>query len=177
MAKTKQQKEQELQILHEKFAQSKGAVFANFIGLTVNDTQELRNTLREENSEMVISKKSLLGLMLEKGGIDKEVMKDMDGGIGVVFGYEDAVTPAKIVSEFAKAHQLVTFTGGVLDGEFIGTEQVQALSKLPSKQELLSKMVGSIKSPITGFVNVLSGNSRGLVQVLNQIKEQKESAS
>jgi len=175
MAKTKQQKELELQALHDKFERSRGAVFASFAGLTVNDAQELREKLREENAEMVVAKKSLMGIMFEKSGLTKDQVLDMEGSVGVVFGYGDEIAPAKIVAEFAKAHDVVSFRGGVLDGEFIGVEKVIALSVLPSKQELLAKMVGSLKSPISGFVNVLGGNMRGLVQVLNQIKEQKTS--
>ncbi len=174
MAKSKQQKEQELQALHENFARSKGAVFANFNGLTVNDVQVLREKLREEDAEMVVAKKSLMGLMLEKGGLSKDHTSQMEGAVAVVFGYTDEVAPAKVVAEFAKEHEVVTFQGGILEGEFIGTEKVMELSKLPSKQELLAKMVGSMKSPISGLANVLSGNLRGLVQVLSQVKDQKE---
>lgn len=173
MAKTKPQKERELQALHDKFERSRGTVFASFAGLTVNDVQELREKLREENAEMVVAKKTLMGLMFEKTGLDKDQVLGMEGSVGVVFGYEDEVAPAKIVAEFAKTREAVSFRGGVLEGEFIGIEKVTALSVLPSKHELLAKMVGSMKSPVSGFVNVLGGNLRGLVRVLDQIKDQK----
>lgn len=173
MAKTKQQKEQELAALKEKFDNSVGAVFTQTIGLTVAQTQDLRSKLREEDCELVVAKKSLIALMAEDGGLDKDTIANLDGSVAVVFGYSDEVTPAKIVADFAKEHELVELFGGVLEGNMIGKDKVMALSQLPSRQELQAKMVGSLNSPISGFVNVLGGNVRGLVQVLAQIKEQK----
>lgn len=177
MAKTKQRKEQELQQLQDKLEQSKGVVLANYMGLSVNEIQELRQQLRDENSEMVVAKKTLIDLALTNAGVAADTVRAMEGGIAIVFGYEDEVAPAKVVADFAKEHEVVELKGGLLEGEFIGQEKVLALSKLPSKQELLAKMVGSLNSPMSGFVNVLGGNTRGLVQVLSQIKESKESAA
>lgn len=173
MAKSRQQKEKELQNLLEKFEKSRGVVFAQTMGLTVSSSQELRNELRTQGNEMVVSKKTLVGLLLEKAGHSKDLVEDMDGSVAVVFGYQDEVAPAKIVAEFAKKNDVVKFHAGVLDGKMIDAEKVQALSQLPSKQELLGKLVGSLKSPISGFANVLAGPQRGLVYALQQIKEKK----
>lgn len=173
MAKTRQQKEQELAALQEKFDKSKSVVFAQYMGLTVNDLQQLRRDLRAEGSELVASKKSLIALMLDKAGQSKDSVQGMEGAVAAVFGYTDEVAPAKVLATFAKKHEVVGFHGGILEGNYIDAQQVLALSKLPSRTELLAKAVGSMKSPISGFVNVLSGNMRGLVQVLQQIKDQK----
>jgi len=67
----------------------------------------------------------------------------------------------------------VSFLGGILEGKFLSKEEVLALAKLPSKQELYAKVVGSLNAPISGFVNVLAGNIRGLVNVLKAIEEKK----
>jgi len=173
MAKTRQQKEQDLADLHEKFEQSRGVVFARYMGLGVTEIQELRKQLREGENEMIVAKKSLIKIMLEKAGLNSDVVSDMESGVAVVFGYKDEVSPAKTLADFAKTHEAVGFYAGVLDGEQIDAAKVDALAKLPSKQELLAKMVGSLNAPISGFVNVLGGNIRGLVNVLNQIKESK----
>jgi large subunit ribosomal protein L10 len=177
MAKQRAQKQAELDALRENFAKSKGVVFARYKGLSVNDIQELRQRLRKEQSEMLVSKKTLMGLMLAEANLPKEAMTEMDGPVAVVFGYQDEVAPAKVLAEFAKDHEAVGFYAGVLDGKLINEHAVLELSKLPSKAELLAKLVGSIKSPVSGFVNVLNGNLRGLAQVLNQIKEKKEQAA
>ncbi len=177
MAKSKQLKQNELDVLNDKFNKSKSVVFANYMGLTVNEVQELRRELRKEKNEMVVAKKTLLGLMLEKAGLSRDAMNTMDGGVAVVFGYGDEVSPAKVVATFAKKHEMVALQAGVLEGALIDAAAVNQLSQLPSKNELLAKMVGSLKSPLSGMVNVLAGNLRGLVQVLNQVKEQKQSAN
>lgn len=173
MAKTRAQKQETLDQLNDSFAKAKGVVFAKYMGLGVAELQQLRRDLRKENNELVVAKKTLIGLMLEKGGMPKEKASSLEGATAVVFGYGDEVSPAKVVAEFAKKHEVVAFQGGILEGNYIEADKVLALSKIPSRQELLAKMVGSMKSPISGFVNVLGGNVRGLVQVLNQIKEKK----
>ena len=90
------------------------------------------------------------------------------------FGYEDEVVPAKIVDEFKKTHEeQINFIGGVLENNFLSAEKIQELAKLPSKQELYAKIVGSLNAPISGFVNVLAGNMRNLVYVLKAIEEKK----
>lgn len=174
MAKTRERKEEELQLLHEKFGKSKSVVFAQYLGLNVADVHTLRTELRQEGNEMVVAKKSLIGLMLEKAGLEKNAMEDMEGGIAVIFGYEDEVAPAKVVAAFAKKHEVVGFRGGILEGAFISAEKVTALSAVPSRPELYAKLVGSLNSPISGFVNVLGGPMRGLVQTLSQIQQQKQ---
>ena len=83
------------------------------------------------------------------------------------------MAPAKILEQFSKTNGAVKIIGGVIERKFITAAEVIALAKLPSKQELLAKLVGTINAPISGFVNVLAGNLRGFVQVLNAIKDQK----
>ncbi len=174
MAKSKEQKEQELSALTEKYDKSKSVVFTKYLGLTVAEIQDLRRQLREENSEMVVVKKTLISLLLEKAGLGKEHVDSMDGGAAVVFGYEDEVAPARVLATFGKDHEAIGFHGGILEGSYMDVEGVTALSTLPSKAELHAKLVGSIHSPVSGIVNVLAGSVRGLVQVLHQVKEQKE---
>ncbi|PLX26154.1 50S ribosomal protein L10 [Candidatus Parcubacteria bacterium] len=172
MAKTKQTKEQAVQELVESLKNSKSAVFANFQGLKVSESEELRALCREQNVKYVATKKTLLKRALAE--LDLEVdTKAFEGGPAIVLGVEDEVAPAQILAKFAKDHELATMFGGILEGNYIDGEKVSELSKLPSKDELLAKMVGSLNAPVSGFVNVLAGNLRGLVSVLNNIKDAK----
>ncbi|MBT5337794.1 50S ribosomal protein L10 [Candidatus Falkowbacteria bacterium] len=173
MAKTKQQKQEAIDQIVAKIKDAKGLVIANHEGLTVNDSQVLREKCKEQNVEFVAVKKTLLKLALESAGIKDADTKSMTGGLAIAISGEDEVAPAKILKDFAKTHSQVVFCGGVLEGTLVSAEQVGKLADLPSKLELLAKVVGSIKAPVTGFVNVLSGNLRGLVNVLNAIKENK----
>lgn len=173
MAKSKQQKEEAVKQLTDKIKTAKGVVIANHEGLTVNDSQVLRDKCKEQNIEFVAVKKTLLKLALDSAGIKEADTKAMSGGLAIAVSQEDEVAPAKILKDFAKDHVQVVFLGGVLEGSLVSAEQVGALADLPSKLELLAKVVGSIKAPVSGFVNVLSGNLRGLVNVLNAIKDNK----
>lgn len=172
MAKTKEQKQAQVDVLLEHMKSAKSAVFANFQGLTVPETEELRAQCRENNIIFTASKKTLLQRVFDEMNIDGDVQKYV-GGVGIAFGMEDEVAPAQIVAKFAKDHDVVTLFGGMLEGSYISDEKVAALSELPSKQQLYAKLVGSLNSPMSGFANVLAGNMRGLVTVLGAIKDKK----
>lgn len=173
MPKTKLQKEQTIKELSEKLGKIKTAVFADFKGLKVNESYELRSKCKEQGIDVEVVKKTLLNKSFKNAGITDTDVKKLEGGITIFLGYEDEVAPAKAVFDYAKTHEALKITGGIMDGKFIDKAMIESLAKLPSKQELLAKLVGSIKSPITGMVNVLAGNLRGLVNVLNAIKESK----
>ncbi len=172
MAKTKVQKEAAAQALAQNLKDAKAAVFANFQGLTVQETEELRAACRENNIVLTASKKTLLKRALSDIGLDVDT-KAFEGGVAAAFGTDDEVAPAQIVAKFAKNHDVVTLFGGILEGKYIDAAKVTELSKLPSKEQLYGQLVGSLNAPISGFVNVLAGNLRGLVGVLTAIKEQK----
>ena len=172
MPKTKQQKEEAVKLLSDNIKNAKSVVFANFQGLKVKESEELRQKCREQNIGIVASKKTLVKKALADAGFDVDT-KTFEGGVSALFGLEDEVAPAQVVSNFAKDHKVVSFFGGVLEGNFIDAAKVTELSKLPSKQELYAKLVDSINAPVSGFVNVLAGNLRGLVNVLNAVKDAK----
>lgn len=169
---TKEQKKELVKELSEKIKASKSAVFVDFKGLKVKDATELKKSLRQAGVEYVVVRKTLLDIALEKSGIDANV-KGMEGQIAVSLSREDEVSAAKIIDKFAKTNENVKMVGGVLGTQVMSEQEVKALAKIPSKEELLAKLVGTLNAPVSGFVNVLAGNLRGLVQVLNAVKEQK----
>lgn len=173
MPKTKKQKEQILDELTEKLSNYKSLVFADYKGLTVQESQEIRKKAKEAGAEYIVAKKTLIQLALDKADIKDIDVKQMEGNIALIIGFEDEVAPAKIAAEFAKDHEALKMLGGVMESKYIDLAQVEALSNIPSKAELLAKLVGSLNSPVSGFVNVLAGNLRGLVNVLNGIKDTK----
>ncbi|MFZ5364468.1 MAG: 50S ribosomal protein L10 [Patescibacteria group bacterium] len=173
MAKTKEQKKKTLSELEDNFAKSKASVFVNFQGLNVKDTTALRNLLRKEKIEYEVAKKTLLKLAVEKTGQEGVDPKTFEGNIAVAFGFEDEVMPAKILNQFGATHEALKIIGGTVEKKFIDAAKVIELANIPGRQELLAKLVGSINSPVSGFVNVLAGNLRGLVQVLKAASEKK----
>ena len=172
MPKTRQQKEEVLQELVKDVSESKAMVFLGYHGLTVPEIEDLRKKLREEMVEMKVIKKTLLQKAFAEQKMDINV-KTLGDGLAVLLGKGDEVSPARIISEFKKEHEVVDIYGGILESTFIDETKVVSLAKLPGKQELYAKLVGSINSPVSGFVNVLAGNVRGLVNVLNGIKDAK----
>lgn len=173
MAKTKAQKKQMVQDLVDKLTKHKSLVFTDYKGLTVAEAAEIRKLCKEQGAEYLVAKKTLIKLALDEAGINDIDVKAMDGNVALVIGFEDEVAPAKIVANFAKDHESLKLLGGIMENKFIELAQVEALSKIPSKAELLAKLVGSLNSPVSGFVNVLAGNLRGLVNALKAIQEQK----
>lgn len=169
---TKSQKKNIVKDLVEKLKDSKAVVFSDYKGLTVKDMTALRKELRNEGVDLKVVKKTLINIALKDAGIDMDAQK-MEGQIAVAVSARDEVAAAKIIAKIAKANENVKIIGGILGKNALSKEEVVALSKLPSKEELLAKFVGTINAPVSGFVNVLAGNLRGLVQVLKAIGEAK----
>ena len=170
MAKTRSQKEDQLAKLNQDFG-SKKAVFVDYQGLTVSEIEELRNSLEEKGVSFMVVKNTLAKIALKNSGIEVE-----DGifkkPVAVAFS-DDEVTPSKEIKNFTKSHEKVEILGGVIDKEFVPVSTISVLALLPSREELYAKVVGSIVAPISGLVNVMAGNIRGLVSVLNQYKESR----
>jgi large subunit ribosomal protein L10 len=173
MPLSKQRKEEIVKTLFEDIQNSKSFVIADYTGLTVNDTQELKEKANEQAVKIQAIKKTLLSLVLEKAQIQGINPKELEGSLAIALGLEDEVAPAKVVAEFSKDHEQMEILTGLLDSKILSREEITALSKIPSKDELLAKLVGSLNSPISGLANVLAGNLRGLVNVLNAIKDAK----
>ncbi len=173
MPKTKQQKQATIATLTQGLKTGKGVVFANFQGLTVAEAEDLRRNCRKEDVTFLVAKKTLLNKACQDLGLDNINPKSFAGGVATFVGLTDEVTPARIVNTFAKTHEVVSIFGGLLEGKFIDSAMVKSLANLPSKTELLSRMVGSFNAPLSGLVNVLAGNLRGLARVLNAYKDKK----
>jgi large subunit ribosomal protein L10 len=174
MAKTRQKKETEVKNLTDNFADAKAVVFTTFSNLSVADSQNLRSDLRKEGVSYLASKKTLLRKVLAEQEVGEINLADFSGNVGLAFGKEDEIAPAKIVAKFAKGREGFVIRGGILEGAFITAEKVMELAKLPIREELLAITVRTIQAPISGFVNVLAGNLRGLVNVLNAVKDSKQ---
>lgn len=173
MAKTKEQKKQEIEALLSKITESKGGAFVSYQGLNVSDLTTLRKELREAGVSLTMIKKRLLRIVLDQAGIDYQAADFEDKNISLALSADDEVAPAKILAKFSKNHEVLELQGGILEKAFIGREQVKALANIGSKEELLAKVVGSLTSPLSGMVGVLSGNLRNLVYTLNAIRDSK----
>ena|SRR6056297_302497 len=173
MPKSKEQKKEILKDLEEKLKKSKSVVFTSFGALKVSESEDLRNKLKEEGGECYVPKKTLLGLALKNAGFEIDP-DDFEGRIAVMFGYDDQVSHVKVIDNFKEDQEgKIDFLGGILDDNFINAAKVSELAKIPNRQELYAKLVGSLNSPASGFVNVLAGNMRSLVYALKAIEERE----
>lgn len=169
---TKNQKEVIISELTEKLKSSKAVVFSDFKGLTMKNMVALRKELRTEGISLKVVKKTLINIALKEAGIEADVLK-MEGQIAVAVSPKDEVAAAKIMSKFSRTNDKLKITGGILEGKTLSVDEVIALSKLPSKEELLARFIGTINAPVTNFVRVLSGNLTGFVRVLKAVAEKK----
>lgn len=168
----KSQKIELVKNLTTEIKSGKVIIFSDFTGTTVAKMKELRGELRKTGSSYKVTKKKLIDLALKEAGVPASVL-DLSGQIGIAVGKEDEVSAAKVLNQFGKTNKNFKILRGVLENKVISGEEVLALSKLPSREELLAKFVGTINAPISGFVNVLAGNLRNLVGVLKAIGEKK----
>lgn len=159
--------------LKEKLGAVKGAVLADYRGLNVADATKLRRTLREAGIEFRVVKNTMTRIAAREVGIEG-LDSHLEGPTAIAFGFQDPVSPAKVLSEFAKDNKNLVIKAGILEGKVVDADGVKALADLPPREVLLAKMLGSMQAPISGLVNVLQGNIRNLVYALEAVRKQKE---
>ena len=170
---TKNQKIELVKELTEKIKAAKSTIFVDYKGLAVKDSTDLKKSLRAAGVEYIVARKTLFDIALKGAGVEGVSIKKMEGQVALSFSNNDEVAGAKIIDTFAKTNENIKFLGGVLGTQVMTAAEVKALAKIPSKEQLLGQLIGTLNAPISGFVNVLAGNLRGLVNVLNAVKEQK----
>lgn len=172
---TLQQKKEIVRGLSDKIKNAKTMVFADYRGLTVEQDTELRNALRKAGIEYKVVKNTMTRFAAKENGLDG-LDSFLSGPTAMAASDTDVVAPAKVMMEFSKKFEKLELKVGVVEGKIIDLSGIKALAELPSKEELIAKMLGSFNAPITGFVNVLNGNLRGLAVALNAIAEKKQAA-
>ena len=173
MAKSRAQKEQAVAELTEAFNGSKLVVLTDYRVLDVPAVSELRANLREQGNRFTVAKNSLVKIALNNSDRSVEDTSTLAGPVGLAFG-TDEVGAAKTVHEFAKANNALEILGGIdAEGNVLTADNIVALAKLPSRQELLAQTVGTIAAPLSGFVRVLNGNLTGLVYAIKAVQEKK----
>jgi len=151
------------------------AVFAiDYRGITVQQAAELRGKLREADASLRVVKNTLTERAADNAGA--ETLKALlEGPTALTFVRGDAATAAKAVADYARATSLLTFKGGIMDGQTLAAEQISAIARLPSRDVLNAQFVNIVASPLTGLVTSLSNLISGLARQLSQVAEKKES--
>lgn len=168
---TRSDKEKIIREAADRVRESKALVFAKYEGLTVKETQELKRELRKSGNAFQVLKKTLLSIALREAGVSVDARK-LDGQVGLAFS-SDETSAAKTMVEFSKKHPNLAVLSGSLGEKELSVKDVEALSKLPTLDEMRAKLVGTMQAPVAGFVRTISGNLSGLVRTLQAISEQK----
>ncbi len=170
MAVTRQKKEEALQDLVDKFGRSKSVVFADYRGIDVASISELRSELRKEDAEMKVAKKTLIGLAA-KDSVGELDNAELEGPVVATFSYEDPLSGIRILFKFSKKNENLKLLGGIVDGKVVGPDVINQYAKLPSRDELLAKLIGSMNAPLSGFVGIGHSLIAGIVRVLDAYKD------
>ena len=173
--KTRDQKGQEISELTDQIGKAANAFLIDFKGITVPQVTELRKQVRETNSGYVVVKNTLALIALKDSPI-VAMKEQFTGPTAIAFNASDAVVLAKALTRFAKDVPSVRFKGALLNGQVVPADQIQAIASLPSREELVSKLLFLLQSPIRGLATVLQANIRNLAVVLDQIGKTKQSA-
>lgn len=171
----KNEKAQAISELEAAIGNARNAFLIDFKGVTVPQVTELRKQVRATGSKYLVVKNTLALIALKDSPMIG--MKDrFSGPTAVAYNSTDAVKLAKALTRFAKDVPAMQFKGAMLDGQVVPAEQIQTIASLPSREELISKLLFVMQSPVRGLVTVLQGNIRNLAVVLNQVAKQKETA-
>lgn len=173
MAKTREQKNADVASLKDRLQNSKLVVLTDYRGLDVVGIDQLRSSLREAGIAYQVTKNTLVKLAIagtDKASADLSVF---NGPMAVAFG-SDEISAAKLVYEFGRKNEALQIVGAIDEqGKVLSAEEVVALAKLPSREQLLGQLVGTLAAPVSGLVRTLNGNLTGLMYALNAISDKK----
>lgn len=163
---------EQVQELNEKFSRAGAAYLAGFRGMNVQKMTELRQTLRQAGSEMLVVKNTLARRAVQ-GTAFENIASRFTGPTSVIFSYGDPVATAKAIAEFERREPLLVVTGGILEGRVLEADRVKAVAELPPREVLLARMLAGMQAPASGLVGALGGVVRKLLNAMEAIKNKK----
>lgn len=161
-----EQKKQLVNEMVEKFKAASAGVFVDYCGLTVEEDTELRRKFREAGVEYKVVKNTLTSRAAKEVGLEA-LDPILNGPTALAMSVDNPVAPAKIIAEFAKKHEALEVKAGFMDGTVMSIDEVNVLAATPTREELLAKMMGSMKSPISGLVRLLNTIVEGGVEMVD----------
>ncbi len=156
----------QIDALAENLSQSQLTINTDYRGLSVVALQDLRSRLRSIEAEFKIAKNTLTRIAADRAGIEG-LEPELEGPTAIMFAYGDPVAPAKVISDFVRSSRILSVRAGIMNGQVIGASDVEAISSLPPREELLGRLVGLLASPMSRTVGVLSGPSRSVAYLVN----------
>ena len=161
--------QQQVEIIQEKLSRAKSVAVIDYSGTNVKEQVTLRSSLTEAGSEMFVTKNTLIDIAAGKG----KLTDSLSGMNAIVLCYEDAVAGLKKLFEFQKKTNKLTIKQGLYENKVLSAQEIETLSKLPSKEDLISTLISRLQGPAYGLVNVLKAGQRDLVYALKAVAEKK----
>jgi len=171
-AKVLEEKKQMVADLVDKFKNAAGGVLVDYQGINVEQDTKMRAELREAGVDYFVFKNTLTRLAVKECGFD-DLLPVLVKMTAIAVSEKDPVAPAKILKAYADKIQTFNIKAGFVDGGVIDVEGVNKLATMPSKEELIAKILGSLQSPASGLANVINANMSGLARVLQAICDKK----
>lgn len=173
-AKVLEQKKALVAALAEKMKKSASGVLVDYKGINVADDTKLRADMRKAEVDYTVYKNTMIRLAAKEAGLDG-LEPFLAGTTAIAMSETDITAPAKLVVDYAKKIQgKYEVKAGFIEGKVVSAKEIEAIAALPSKEVLIATVLAGFNAPITGFVNVLNANLRGLAVALNAIREKKE---
>lgn len=158
-----------------RLSSAKSVFLTDYSGLTVEAITLLRRNLRKSNVEFAVSKNTLARLAAQQVGY-QDLVPHLEGPTALAYGMGDPAAPAKVITEFLKNNDKPKIKAIIFEGKYFEAKAAEDIAKLPSREQLLARLLGSLNSPVTGLANSLSGIMRKLAYVLNAVADSKKSA-
>lgn len=170
MAKTRSEKSKLLDKYKDILKSKSGYFLVNPDKTDTLTILDLKKKLKETDADYTVVKNTLFKVALQDTDQPLKT-QDLEGPTAIIYFNEDPTVPAKLIKEVQKEKEVLGTKGGVYEGEFLSEEKVMQLAEIPSREVLLSQLVGTINAPLTGFMNAVTGNVKGLTVVLKGISE------
>ncbi|MDA8791658.1 50S ribosomal protein L10 [Bacteriovoracaceae bacterium] len=165
---TRSEKDQIINDLRDKIDKSEGIFLTNVVGISANESVELRKQIREKNGALVVTKNKLFGVAA-KGTKAEEVLSNLKGTNAVAFAYDDAPGVAKAINDSAKELEAVELKAGLLEDRVLDAAELVSLANLPSKEQMLATLLATFNAPVSAFVRT--------VEAIRAKKEEEEGAA
>lgn len=179
----KQEKEQVVLEIKEKFDKASSIYLTDFSGLTVEQTNEFRSELFNAKVDYRVIKNTLIKKALDSAGKDSKfaghaskIIENLKGPTGVIFAYEDPVSPAKIIKKFFEKIEKPKLKIALIENEAYDRTKLNIIASLPTKPEIISSIIGSLHSPISGIVNTISAVIRDLASIIEEVSKKKQNS-
>ncbi|MBU0535310.1 50S ribosomal protein L10 [Patescibacteria group bacterium] len=161
--------------IKERLEKARSITFADYVGLSSEQANQLRRQVKDAGGEVMISKNTLMKVALKEAENKNlsDAEKDLEGPIMAIFAFSDPIAPIKALFEFAKNFKLPRIKSAIIEGIYNNTEKVEMIKDIPSKEVLLAKFIGGLNVPISGFVSVIGGVQKKFAYAINAIAKKK----